>query len=95
MKLVFIPLVMVISLAACTEKSVSESDVFTLYSTNHPIDSGRSGVATFDLAKEPFNSQMCIEAADLYTADFERKKGAGLYPNAKMRYWCEKGRFKQ
>ena len=85
---------MVIHLSACNEQSVSKSEVFTLYSTNHPTDSGRSGVATFDLAKEPFNGQMCLEAADLYTADFERTKGAISYPNAKMRFWCEKGSFR-
>lgn len=95
MKLIFLPLMVAASLAACTEKVFSESDVFTLYSTNYPTDIGRSGVATFDLAKEPFNSQRCFEAADLYTSDFERRKGAGLNQNAKMRYWCEKGRYQK
>ncbi len=95
MKLIFIPLVAVISFAGCTEKVVSESDVFTLYSTNYPTDTGRSGVATFDLAREPFNSQMCFEAVDLYTLDFEKKKSTSLNPNAQMRYWCEKGRYQK
>lgn len=75
---------------------VRADDVFTLYSTNFPYDHGRSGVATFDLAKEPFNSTMCQEAAGLYQADFERrKKENGWKSDTKMRYWCEKGRFKK
>ena len=83
-------------MAACSEQSVPESDLFTLYSTNFPYDHGRSGVATFDLAKEPFNSTMCQEAAELYQADFEKRKKANNWnADTKMRYWCEKGRFKK
>ena len=85
------------SLAACSDKSVRESEVYTLYSSNYPTDIGRSGVATFDLANIPeLNGQICQEAADLYQADFEkRKKENGWSTTAKMRYWCEKGRFKK
>ena len=88
-------LVFALGLAACSENSALEADVFTLYSTNLH-DYGRSGVATYDLAKEPFNSMMCTEAADLYQADFEnRKRENGWSNDTKMRYWCEKGRFKK
>lgn len=83
-------------LVACSENSPSESDVFTLYSTNFPHDYGRSGVATFNLAIEPFNSQMCQEAAVLHQEDFERrKKQNGWSADTKMRFWCEKGRLKK
>ena len=71
-------------------------EVFTLYSTNFPYDHGRSGVATFDLAKEPFNSIMCQETADLYQADFERRKKENRWKSdTNMRYWCEMGRYKK
>ena len=84
-------------LTACSDKSVRESEVYTLYSSNYPTDDGRSGVATFDLASIPeLNGQICQEAADLYQADFEkRKRESGLSATVKMRYWCEKGRFKK
>ena len=85
-----------LGLFACSENSVPESDVFTLYSTNFPHDHGRSGVATYNLAKEPFNSVMCQEAAELYQADFEKRKKENDWKSTdKMRYWCEKGRFKK
>jgi hypothetical protein len=84
-------------LTACSEKSFPEVGVYTLYSTNFPNDYGRSGVATFDLANIPeLNGQICQEAAELFQADFERrKKEKGGSSDTKMRYWCEKGRFKK
>ena len=87
----------VLSLPACSEKSLPESEIYTLYSTNFPNDSGRSGVATFDLANTPeLNSQICQESADLFQKGFEeRKKVNGGRTDTKMRYWCEKGRFKK
>lgn len=92
----FVVLVVVLVLAACSENSAPETNVFTLYSTSFPHDYGRSGVATYNLAKEPFNSVMCREAAELYQADFEkRKKENGWDGDTKMRYWCEKGHFKK
>ena len=86
-----------LSLPACSERSFPESEVYTLYSTNFPSDYGRSGVATFDLANIPeLNSQICQESADLFQKDFEeRKKENGGSADTKMRYWCEKGRFKK
>jgi hypothetical protein len=85
------------SLAACSEKSFIESESYTLYSSNYPTDVGRSGVATFDLANiSELNGQICQEAADLFQADFEkRKRENGWSANTTMHYWCEKGRFKK
>ena len=85
------------ALAACSEKSFPEAEVYTLYSSNYPTEYGRSGVATFNLADIPeLNMQICQEAADLYQADFEKRKKENNWSAAtKMRYWCEKGRFKK
>jgi len=91
----FIVIAVTFTLGACSEKN-PEDDIFTLYSTNYPHDYGRSGVATYDLAKEPFNGMMCQETAELHQADFEkRKKENGWSSDTKMRYWREKGRFKK
>jgi len=42
---------------------------------------------------------ICQETAELYKADFEKRKresaGSAIWANAKARYWCEKGRFKK
>jgi hypothetical protein len=83
------------SFAAGNQKPPKDADVYTLYSTNYPQSAGRSGVATFDLNTELFNRAMCEDAADLYKADFERLKASSKYDGTtKMRYWCEKGRFR-
>lgn len=81
--------------AEVTQKYIKDTDVYTLYSTNYPKSSGRSGVATFDLSSELFNKAMCEDAANLYQADFEKLKASSRYDGAtNMRYWCEKGRFR-
>lgn len=87
----------VLMLGACSEKVKSESDVYTLYSTNYPTEIGRSGVATFDLgAIQGVNGEICKEAAALYQADFEKRKIKNeLAVNVSIRYWCEKGRHKK
>ena len=83
--------------AACSDKKFPESEIYTLYSSNYPTDVGRSGVSTFDLADIPeLSGQICQETANLYQADFEkRKRENGWNANSKMRHWCEKGRFKK
>ena len=90
-------LVVTLGLAASSEKNFPESEVYTLYSSNYPTDVGRSGVATFDLASTPeLNQEICQEAADLYQADFEKRKRENSWSAiTKMRHWCEKGRFKK
>lgn len=90
-------LLFVLVTTACSEQTLPESEIYTLYSTNFPTDFGRSGVATFDLANIPeANGEMCRETADLLQADFERRKIEKIWnPETKMRYWCEKGRFRK
>ena len=88
------------SLSACGDKGVPDDQVFTLYSTNFPNESGRHPVATFDVAPTPENSLIiCQETAELYQADFERRKqenaGNATWVNAKARHWCEKGRYRK
>jgi hypothetical protein len=79
---------------ACS--SAEEEHIYTLYSTNYPHDSGRHGIATFDLVMGPEAGTICQEAADMYFEDFKkRKETKNLDESIKVRYWCEKGRFKK
>ena len=85
---------------ACSEKGYPESQVYTLYSTEFPRDTGRHAVATFDVAEtSELSLSICRETAELYQADFEKRKrenrGIALWDDAKARHWCEKGRFKR
>ncbi len=84
-------------LSACTEKGLPDSDVYTLYSSNYPTETGRNGVATFDLGNfKEIQGQICQETADLYQADFEKRKlENNLGADVKMRHWCEKGRYRK
>jgi hypothetical protein len=95
-KIQLISLAFLVALGACSEKSAPESEVYTLYSTNYPQSSSHSGVATFDLSNELFNRAMCEEVAEFYSADFEKLRASTQYDGTtKMRYWCQKGRYKQ
>ena len=90
----------ILGLTACSDKGYPESEVYTLYSTNFPNDSGRHPVATFDVAATPeLSRSICQATAELYQADFEKRKrdnsGDKIWANAKARHWCEKGRFKK
>jgi len=80
--------------SACTKSD--DQHIYTLYSTNFPTDSGRSGIATFDLVTSEQAGVICQEAADLYTEDFQKRKKINNWDEStKVRYWCEKGRFKK
>jgi len=59
--------------------------VYTLYRTS-PLDASmRLHVATFDAKEtESYNRENCLVAADLFAAQ----------PGVKVRYFCEKGRFR-
>lgn len=100
---IYAPLVLAavaIGLTACSYKNYPENEVYTLYSTNFPHDSGRHPVATFDVAATPeLSLSICQETAELYQADFENKKRENgqslIWVNAKARHWCEKGRYRK
>jgi hypothetical protein len=90
----------VLGLSACSHWGCPENEVHTLYSTNFPHDVGRHPVATFDVAAVPeLSLSICQETAELYKADFEKRKRENArnanWANAEARYWCEKGRFKK
>jgi len=80
--------------SACSESG--DEHIYTLYSTNYPTDSGRSGIATFDLVTSEQAGVVCQEAADMYAEDFQKRKKMNNWDEStKARYWCEKGRFKK
>ena len=80
--------------SACSKNQ--EEHIYTLYSTNYPTDSGRSGIATFDLVTSEQAGVICKEAADMYAEDFQKRKKINNWDEStKARYWCEKGRFKK
>jgi hypothetical protein len=90
----FISLLFFCLVSACT--NADEEHIYTLYSTNYPNDSGRSGIATFDLVKSQQAETICQETADLLAEDFQRRKKINNWSEStKARYWCEKGRFKK
>jgi len=65
--------------SACTKSE--DQHIYTLYSTNFPTDSGRSGIATFDLVTSEQAGVICQEAADLYTEDFQKRKKSTIGMN--------------
>ena len=82
-------------LASACSKSGDEH-IYTLYSTNYPTDSGRSGIATFDLVASDQAGVICQEAANMYADDFQKRKKINNWDEStKARDWCEKGRFKK
>jgi len=70
---------------ACSVGS-SDSDIFTLYRNSVTNENLRIHVATFDAAeKEEYNRGNCEQAQVLFQAQ----------PGLKVKFWCEKGRFKK
>jgi hypothetical protein len=63
----------------------AEKMTFTLYRTS-PVDASmRLHVATFDaMENENYNRENCLLAANLFAAQ----------PGVRVRYFCEKGRFR-
>ena len=69
-------------IAACG----SDSDAFTLYRSSLLDGNMRIHVATFDTGDGAnYNSENCNIGAQLFAAQ----------PGVKVRYWCEKGRYKK
>jgi len=71
--------------SACSAGS-SDSDVFTLYRNSVTNENTRIHVATFDAAeKEEYNRGNCEQAQVLFQAQ----------PGVKVKFWCEKGRYRK
>ena len=69
------------TLTACQD----ESAVYTLYRTSPMVASLRIHVATFDATESAdYNRENCQTAADLFASQ----------PGVKVRYQCEKGRYR-
>jgi hypothetical protein len=70
---------------ACSVGS-SDTDVFTLYRNSVTNENMRIHVATFDAAeKEEYNRGNCEQAQVLFQAQ----------PGVKVKFWCEKGRYRK
>lgn len=100
MKNIWLSILTLHFVVACSDNNPTAAEVYTLYSTSFPHDLGRQPIATFDVEEVPeISLSICQETADLYQADFEKRKrenaGSALWANAKIRYWCEKGRLKK
>jgi hypothetical protein len=73
------------TVAGCSIGS-SEGHVFTLYRNSVTDENMRIHVATFDAAeKEEYNRENCEQAQVL----FQAQRGI------KVKFWCEKGRFRK
>jgi len=64
----------------------SDAHVFTLYRNSVTDENMRIHVATFDAAeKEEYNRGNCEQAHVLFQAQ----------PSVKVKFWCEKGRYRK
>ena len=65
---------------------LSDDGTYTLYRSSVVMDNARLHVASFDAADgNDYNDENCTQAQQLFQAQ------AGT----KVRFWCEKGRFKE
>jgi hypothetical protein len=63
-----------------------DGEAYTLYRSSVIMPDGRLHIATFDAADgDRYNDENCRAAQTLFQAQ----------PDVKVRYWCEKGRFKK
>jgi ABC-type glycerol-3-phosphate transport system substrate-binding protein len=66
--------------------SASDDHVATLYRSSVVLSNARLHVATFDAAESfEYNWENCQLAADLFQQQ----------PGVKVRYWCERGRYRR
>ena len=64
----------------------SESDIYTLYRSSVTKEGMRIHVGTFDSSNgESYNRENCEISQEL----FQKQEGV------KVKYWCEKGRYKK
>jgi hypothetical protein len=69
-----------------------DKSIATLYRSSSVVENARYHIATFDASREAgggtvfdYNWGNCMIAADLFQNQ----------PGVKVKYWCEKGRFRQ
>lgn len=81
-----IALVAVPCIAVLASCGVSEGDTYTLYRNSVITQDARMHVASFDTAEgNRYNSENCQHAMELLQAQ----------PDVKVRFWCEKGRYRK
>lgn len=74
-------LILALVLAGCDTRTPT----YTLYRSSMVAGVSRIHIATFDSNDgEEYNRENCQSTADLFQAQ----------PGVKVRYWCEKGRFR-
>jgi hypothetical protein len=85
-------------ISSCAIASVTE---YTLYRSGIDLpakthdESLRIHVATFDAAQDAkYNLANCEFAQELFNANQPHYRGS-TYGTIKIKYWCEKGRFKK
>lgn len=76
-----------IAISACSDSSGSKDDrTYVLYRNSVTDDGMRLHVASFDaLEGEAYNRGNCEQAQELFTQQ----------PGGRVKFWCEKGRFKK
>ena len=83
----------IIGLPSVAAASASDSDIATLYRSSTVIENARIHVATFDANERTwvennrfaYNWENCQIAAELFQKQ----------PGVSVRYWCEKGRYRE
>ena len=80
---------------------VGTSTVYTLYRTGVDLTSGahdetlRIHIATFDANQDsPYNQANCEFSTEYFNANQPHYRGS-MYSAIKIKYWCEKGRFRE
>jgi hypothetical protein len=86
-----IAMVTLLSLVACAEKQVPDSDIFTLYS-NAPSDKfARLHEATFDARQAvEMNAHHCERVQRLLQEWYNTTT-----KTTDVKFWCEKGRYRK
>jgi hypothetical protein len=72
--------------STCSYGSTPDGQIFTLYRNSMTNENMRIHVATFDASEnEDYNHGNCEQAQLLFQNQ----------PSVKIKFWCEKGRFKK
>lgn len=100
-------LIAILSLAFIAACSIADSAEYTLYrtgidvTTQTHVESHRIHVATFDATafngvedNAKYNLANCEFAQELFNASQSHYRGS-IYSTIKIKYWCEKGRFRK